>query len=375
MGCVRTVELVQLTFTSSDTVKTQDLTLGQEQGQCVPMFITYRQYSAGAAYFALFDVEIYDNSGTPAVRATRGAAPSTYSGYLNVHVIEFISDIDIQSGSYTSYTGDQKDITITAVTTANAFHVVNLTSTSSGDNCDDHLWGKRFTSTTNLRISRPSAGSGTTQAHWYVVEDTTGGDHFTVEHDSNVLDNTNATESTTISTIDLGKTFLLASTINTHTLWQQSCCVQHDLNATTTYRQRRDDTNGGLTSYVQVVELQADDASVTRGDSDLFEYDGGRAGWQAEYNETISIGSTLSDQCVAHYPCSNNYATTKESGGAAYQGGQLLTMEIITSNTEIYIERDDARGGDGNRPSSQVWYTWEAIDFGEPEEGRRINIT
>jgi len=255
VGCVVSVERVDFTL-SGTTTSTNDLTKGQDYTQCVPFATRQRDSVTSNAnsddYTAnCVDVEIWDNSGTAAVRVTRTSGLD--DSVITVYVVEFSSDINVQQGSVSSITGTGTDVTIASVDQTKAFALFYYQR--SGGQVDAHdsaAVRSYFSSDTVLRLNRAATADGEFSGHWYVIEDT--GSNWDVQSGTISLTASDTTATDSINSVNMAKTFTIASMETTQAdddVISGTCRV--DLQSSTSVRAIRNAASDTITvSYFAV---------------------------------------------------------------------------------------------------------------------------
>lgn len=358
------IEEVTLTFASGDASKAQDLTKGQTQSKCVPMMTSYEVDATGAfgADDTAFGIEIYDNAGTPAVRATRTNSGSGITGDITIYVWEFTSDVNVYSGSWSGETADSRTMSIGAtVDTTKAFVVCTSYSNVTTILSDDASYATSFASSTQIKIERAATGTGTYSGFWYVVEDNTAKTLFDVRHATLTLTTTQP-QTATVGSFTLSKSIVLANGFSALASSDQridSAAVW--LSGTTTVNGQRNSTSStALTIYTQTIDFKDDNVVVDRGSNTL-------TTGTATTNHSLS--QTYSENSAAHV--TNNFGflacvnTAHTTTATFYLLGKVRG---VLDSTRDGIDISRKSGG-----TQSVTYNWEAIDFGS--FGRRTNIS
>jgi len=198
------------------------LTFGSltDAAQCVP-FLSCRGTVAGAGYDGandvMFEANVFDDAGTVKCTLTRSADPGAQLYNFRVTLIEFNAHITVKKTTVVSGqfkpNGDprvgERDITITAVTPANAFVIPYLqastsTGMGSGTNVDINLTG----ATTIVLVGPPSVYCS---GYIYSVDDPTGEMLVTRAHDTEAKSSVWTTHDLTIPAVVLAERFLIAS--------------------------------------------------------------------------------------------------------------------------------------------------------------------
>jgi hypothetical protein len=211
MGGVVSVERIDIDLATAGVSGNADTSLGQVIAKCVP-FSTFNKVgitdNADADSFdrSCIDVQIVDNGGTANVQIDRAVAFSV-AGTIEsrTYVVEFDSDINVQSGTFTAGTAE----TITAVDQTKAFIVAYWEKSTAGD-VDAHGEAQvraYFASDTSINFDRGITGGACT-GHYFVIEDTAS--NWDVQAFECIFGATDASITDTITSIDTAKTFLSA---------------------------------------------------------------------------------------------------------------------------------------------------------------------
>ena len=217
-GCVVSIEKVSAYLNASSTTVSVDLTKGQDYSKCIPILAT-RGYHSGsslsnAVYWAV-GAELWDNSGTPAIRFTRGTITADVQKWMVCYVIEFNDDITVQQIPITiSGTLITKNVACSTVDQSRAFAFTSFYSTNWSYPPDGEF-RVYFTSDTNVQLDRGLSRAGALTGYVYVVEDvsTAAPYHFNVQNLTGSSGTTiNNTIDLTIPTpVDFGSTMLVSS--------------------------------------------------------------------------------------------------------------------------------------------------------------------
>jgi hypothetical protein len=377
MGCVVSIEHVEQTLGSAVNTVEVDLTQGQIIAQCVPMGLTNKSAylsgfgSGGTPEICYTSVEIYDNSGTPAVRITRDGSTTLADVTVSVYIVEFNGEINVQTGdtTITTSTAVVFNVTVPAVTLANTFHIVTMSNDWNGSNWKYTDFTSYLTSTTNLRVEHGAGLSFSGHIRWYTVEDT--GNNFDVQRfqaaDLSGSGTAPYITNTTISAVTMAKTFIIGSetmddvspptVIGPHPkTWKLT---------TTTNVETESGANGSnYNSYgaCEIISLVASDANVIRGGNSM-------TGTVEAANHTLGV--TLGTMSIAHKSHMSIGQTFGVRGTAGAQGdtgsyiGQIL-LKLDAQRDGIDVERT-------SNGLNEKFFEYEAIDFGEPY--RRLYIT
>lgn len=370
MTCVKSVETVQLTITGTELVEEANLTLGQNLSQCVPMFVTITVDNGGSDYPGKgtlngFKVNVYNNGGTPAVRVTRYNDDIDMRIFISVYVVEFIDDINVYSGSW-STSSDNASQSIGATIVRNKSFVVATYINSVGtDDANDHLMKVSFNSTTEIGIHRDSGGTGTNSGYWYVVEDSTAQTHFSCQQQLATMTSGSSSKNITFSAVDVDKSFILSSyNMDSSTNAPVWHACEFDLTSSTNVAIRRGSTSYNADIAVQVIELKGANAQVVRESINLD---------NAIDSINFPFGKVLSENSAAHL-----------GGMGHWSGGVKLTSSgSVTSYPDVKVRCRIDSGYAGvdirrfaNIAEKNIYFTYEAVDFGLPGGGsRRIFIT
>jgi hypothetical protein len=216
-GPVVSIERVQVSIAAAATTATVNLTGGQDETKCVP-FYTVRYPTLAAAddrtSQGKFDIELIDNSGTPAVRVTRSEGVNAHDVYVDV--VEFNDSVTVQQIEIPSQAGLTFSIACSSVTAAKTFIIPTLRANSTGT--DDDIWAAdvraEFASATQVDFTRVDAGVSLIGT-LYLVEDADG-TNWDVQHITSSKVNVAAADVTIPTAVDVDKTMLLTTCSNNY---------------------------------------------------------------------------------------------------------------------------------------------------------------
>lgn len=292
-GVANSVELAEGSMGAAETSITIDLAQGQDWSKCVPFLTLVYDGNAfdDAMDHSCFSCEVFDNSGTAAVRVQRGAGLTNFSVSVYVYVVEFSADIGVQKLSFSS-SGASWTAACTAVNLDHAFVIASARNDTNDD--DNHARHVQvgFNSTTEVGFARYAA-TGTFTGFAYVVEDLTAGDHFSVQAvDATYASATNNDE--TIEAVDIGATMLLTThRANSSTGATNSSYLRPTLVNNTTLRIT---TITGVTVGVTTFVVTWADGTVVQ--SGVEEFASPATGTGVE-NRDITIGSVDPTKSIA----------------------------------------------------------------------------
>ncbi len=173
---------VSLTGTAGIETQTVNLTKGQDHTKCTPLGVTMRFTSNATDARAnnAAAVELIDNSGTAAVKVSRQGSSTRGAVVVEVEVIEWGSNVTVQSGS-SSLTGSSVTATISSVNTDRSFIIPTcLSNGASGDRFTSFFVSSKFNSSTQIVFHKGGSQNPDWTVYWYVVTSDNG--DFEVEH-------------------------------------------------------------------------------------------------------------------------------------------------------------------------------------------------
>jgi len=237
----------------------------------------------------------------------------------------------VQRGTV-SFAGTSTDVTIpSAVVLANSFLIFQY-NVDTPDVDEVNVRGQ-ITSPTNIHFERTTAGV-TVDISWYVVEDSTR-----ISSQRGNLTMASTTENETITSVDLAKSFSLASWENPGASWGDGDTIRHRLTSATNLEFLIDTLPGGFEPEIDWEVTEFTGAVVQRG---ITTFASGTA------SEDIVITSVDLSRSIVHISNTINGAL------AVTPNIQGLSGELTTS-TNLHIERD----GTGN--SMEI--AWKVIEF------------
>lgn len=276
----KSIEYVSVSIVGTTEPVTVNLSKGQDETKCVPLFFTCRNTGTTIEdqhHDRMAQVEIIDNAGTAALKLSASARVTSETTIWQIYVVEFDAAINVQQIAVSDWLTDDVTnlVTITSVgALTEAFALYSYQFTSPPAPSDDdmrqiHVQTK-FNSVTEIELERNGAANlGVINGTLYVVD--CDDNEFTVEH---VLINVggNPEEATgTIASTVLADTFLVYSydTAEPDDDMLNGIWVA-DLQNTTTVRVRR--TNAGAAAFnsghrIAVVECQDSQWDVQRNDA------------------------------------------------------------------------------------------------------------
>ena len=367
-GFVLSVERVDITIADGSTTNTAVLTKGQNISNCVPFATDQRSTDVSSNgdsdNYAInnVDIEIYDDSGTPTVRARNFVSTDTV--IVTVYIVEFDESVDVQSGTFTLSGATSTTESISSVDldqTALVFYY-RADSTGDADDYSEHTVRGNFTSSTQLGFYKQDSATDIT-GHWYLFEDLA--DNYDVQHRDFTLSSTSATA--TINSVLENKTFTIASYETTQTSDDPGPgTIRVDLQDDTTIRAIRYSTGGTITVTTHAITFTGNEF-VQRGFMSF------PATGTGELQQTDTINSVDMNMSIAWSPVrflassSCGEGSTSSSDNSAHQ-----VRVYLTDNTTVQATRD-------NYGDSPVNFAWEVIEFavsgGDSGESNETNTT
>lgn len=329
----------ELTISLTGATGSANLSLGQTIGNCFVMATASVSGTSDAGEDLAVELDIV--SGPNRVSATRFTSVGTIE--LRIKVIEVDpTQADVQKGTFSIGSSSTSDnVTISSLTTTDAFIVPTQKVDDPFGDGDVNFTRVKFTSSTNVEISRGGTGGAIDGTLW-VVEALNS--NFSVQHNDFSFSGT--TSSVTLTAIEPTKTFNIITyrTTNNGDNPDENM-VTGDLTSTTNYDLERYSTNGTLSGTLQTVTL-ADQSSVQRGQLVM-------TGATASDTETISpITPADSVPWLEAIPAWG-YSQGRTDSASSYEDG-LAEAEFDDAST-LRLSRDDT-GAEGT-------FEWEVIDF------------
>jgi len=339
------IEKIKTSFTGTSTSVTLTSVGGSGyDGYLIPFF-TFSYSGVSTSVISPFFTDVYF-SGTPgnvSINFQRGESGGTC--YVTGYVIEVdINEVTIQTGTFSiTHGGFGTTSSVTEVDTSKAFHIQYYRYAYGGSEYFYDAWTRTyFSSTTQLTHDR-GANHGTTNGHWYVIEDQ--GNNFDVQHaDPDINASTSGED--TISSVDMSKSFVVASHYNSYgarSAWRCGAAVW--LKNDTTVRAEQ---GASSTSIVraQVITLTDSDAYVERGSQSYANGVGSDA-------DTLSQSLDL-DYSIAWIPtlASVQWVDTNDRNNAAFFRAELTGVDEITTSRQA--------------TDTGAVVKWEAVQFQLP---------
>ena len=350
MGWIVGIEKVKTSFGGTSTsVSLTSVGASGYDGYLIP-FATFSFNGVSTSVVSPLFVDVYF-SGTPgnvSINFQRGEASGTC--YVTCYIVEVdTNEVTIQTGTFSiAHSGYSTTSSITEVDTSKAFHIQYHRHAYTGtEYMYDAPTRTYFSSTTQLTHDR-AANHGTIDGHWYVIEDQ--GSNFNVQHaDPDVINPATFGEDT-ISSVDMGKSFVVASHKNYYgSRSTYYAAVSVWLKDATTVRAQQGANSGYPANSIvraQVITLLDADAYVERGS-------------QSYPNGTAIDADTLSqsvdlDYSIAWIPT----LTSMQWVDTHDQTDDSFFMAELTSDSEITTRRYQTNTG--------ATVKWEAIQFQLP---------
>ncbi len=355
---VVSVEHVTVSFASTDVTQTVNLTMGQDESQCVP-FASARN-SATLSTFSQLDltqigvsVEVYNNGGTAALRLQR-ITHGSRSIVVKVEVVEFSSGVTVQRGTSSYTTLLTGTASITAVDLSKAFLVFTARGSASASRAPKDAFVRgQFNSTTQLGFDRNndvSAPADDVTVWYYVVEDTDGA-LFDVQTVSISQGSGVTTTNTTISSVDMSASIVVASANGAAASAGLNSEGYSYLQSATNVRTIRTNSTTNTDDHVAYVIEFLDGTTVQRG---IRTTNTGTAG-DADRSETVAITTVDTTKSIAKWTeCSR---TVRSGRNVIYNGSNVHSLEITAGGASITI----AYRGSGT--ASEVEAAWEVVTF------------
>lgn len=349
MGVV-SVERVDIALPNGTSTVTTNLTKSQNEAKCIPFASFYRTSvpttgSSDDHTINQVDVEVIDNSGTPALRCT--VTNGTDGITVRCYVVEFGADITVQQGTFDNNTADDT-VAVTSVDQTKAF-LVFYYKRASGDVDALNSAAVRgfFSADDELTFARGSGGDGQAVGHWYIAED----DASNWDVESGTIAMTTETSLTdTITAVVMAKTFIVASYMTTHDsddVIGATCRV--DLSTTTTVRAIRNSNADNLTVSFFAIEF-AGDENVYRG---LMSFTTGA-------QDTDTHTAVDEDFGMAWSPVRQALsAAAGATGTASSDVNQILISPILNGTDDgVIADRSIEQGGTQNAD-----FAWEVVEW------------
>ena len=367
---VQSVEYLTIDIDSGNSPVTTNLTKGQDETKCVPFYTKWLPATSSLPNDfreRQVKLEIIDNGGTAAVRASMPGKTDTDDHRLQIFVVEFKAAITVQQVDLdVTDTNSSNTATISSVgSTASAFllyyygftHTVAVTS-------PNHAGAAiTFNSTTEIQATRQQT-TGNLDGIAYIVSCASG--EFTVEHTGAIsIASADKSVDTGITLLDKGlsKAFCITSYyVAEGGDDPRDGSMVGTLTSTTNFRVRRalaGTPAATATVHGQIVECQNDEWEVQRND------------WTDDGTtnpDTISITAIDTAYSIVKNCCHiggiYNLGLTDVASGLAVDD-QAAAFDF-NSTTVIGVDRETATSGH--------IVPWEVIDFtGTAASGAIIN--
>jgi hypothetical protein len=256
-GMVRSIEHVAVTIPddASTTVVDVALTKGQLVSKCVAFCSAFgngnisNAYPDNLGYSAL----VFDDGGTPTLRVQR---VSVDRGGMEIYaeVVEFQPVINVYKYTVNNTSATNPDISITTVDPDYSFIYYRPRSNQVNGGDPYTCVYPEFLSGSSVRVRN----GGYKQGYLYVIEDSTGGTHFSVSHYADTIATNTTTKNTTITTVDRSKTFILFGTNGGSLSWYKyaNCTFVRFIDDVTIRASRWTTDSNALDMVYQVVSLQ-----------------------------------------------------------------------------------------------------------------------
>lgn len=365
MGSVVSIERIDLTLGGGVSVNQSDLSLGQDDAQCVPFATFYHGATANNSsddYTGnMGEVEIYDNAGTAAVRVARTATldPLVYT----IYVVEFGPDINVYRGTVDTVSGTGTSPSIGGTVVMAKTFILFYYKRESGD-VDAHdsaAVSCQLASTTTIDLTRTASADGTFSGWWYVVEDTAS--NWDVQRGSFQLTTADTSaNSSAFTAVTMAKTFVITCQRNDQVDDDvNSGCCYVDLNSTTTVRARR--TVTGTTTIdveFQVIEFDS-------GGSDNV-YRGDLAFSSSSIQETASHTAVDPDFSITTSPMKHHRIGSGTGTGSSDNSASAIKMILNATDNGIVADRNNF-GADASNCS------WETVEFTQASTSKTASGT
>jgi hypothetical protein len=319
MALIDSVEYVEIEIATGETTDTASLTKGQTIANCVP-FMT-RQINGTSSNWDQVFLDVEFEAG-PKVRVTRDSSGGTMS--IGITVVEFGSNVTVQSGSY-SMSGGSTTETISAVTLSKTamIHFYKATGVGTTSMANTLVRGS-FNSTTQLLFDREDT-DGSISGHWYLFE--ANGTEFSVQHVEHIISFGTTEETTTISSVTMNKTMLISSFKSDDTIddVENSVCSVNLASSTSIYSEREFGAVADVTCEVFVIEFDSgQDPTVQRGQ---FDYGSG------DTTDSDTISSVIQAVSMPHN--AQMQGIMQAAGDTAASTENCFQRVKLTSSTNV----------------------------------------
>ncbi len=343
------IESIERIDTLLDTSQvTTNLAAGTLMENCVPFSSWYRSVAdSGLDNFGanLIDLFFVDNSGNDALRAQRSGNFDDID--IATYVVEFGSDCTVQQIDVT-LTGVTDDITISTLGDIDKTFCVFYYTRDGGDidAFDSAAVSWHIVDSTTVRLTRGANADGTVYGTLYVVEDT--GTNFDVQHGDSALTQ-GVSNSDVITSVDMGSTFLIASSYNTRGNDDPDvAAIRVDLEDATHVRSIRG-AAGGVTVQIKYQVIELTNGNVYRG---LIDFDTTTDTDTAAHTEIDPLLSMAKG--TTHSPIS----ASTDSGNKSSDMHPDLMIRVIINGTDDGIIVDRLSSGD-----AEAHFAWEVIEW------------
>jgi hypothetical protein len=341
-GNVVSVEHLNINIATTQVSNTGTMTKGQDSSKVIP-FVTINHDRNLEETFddRLVDVTISGST----VTCERASSSTTIDVDCSVFLVEYGNNVTVESGSF-SMSGNT---TTTASPSVNfndltdTFMVFTYTTTSTTDNHDSNLVNGEITNTSTMTFERDSF-SGNIDGTWYTAE--TDDESWNVQRGDIVLASTVETNTATITSVDMSKSFVIGSAMSDDITddWEDSGGSMFLSNSTAVGFERSDGTTSTgvvLTGKYQVVELLGDE-SVQRGEFTI-----------TGLTDTDTITAIDQTETIANIPMVHGTG----------QGDSTTGADIGQERASIDFQSDTVVRGTVDTDSTQGSWHWEVIEW------------
>jgi len=350
---VTSIEHETLSLTTGTTA-TQALSQGQDPDNCVPFYTVKVDSTAAEPFYSrtLVHVEVFDDSGTPTVRVTRGENGSSIT--VSVYAVEFAAGV-VQKVAIAFAASDTSDVVAcTAVDQAHAFILGSYYMGNTGERQDFDEAGLnfRFSADNQITAEREDGGAGgfdtTLTGTAYVIESAVD---FDVQRFDLTMSTGSQTATDTITSVDAAATFVVGyswSGVDNDACASNS--VRVDLQDATTVRAFKSSAVAGDPKVGGFV-VSMTGGSVQRGN---VSFPSGGAGNASQAIAITTVDATLA---IPRAPSITPAASASPSTATGWGDSEECAIRVLLTDVdEVTLDRDNSFGVAAEA-------SWEVIEF------------
>lgn len=353
MTAVKSVNHFTVAMTTGNLANTASVS-GVTLAKCVP-FTTVRVDTASTSLPEEprhYVVDSWLTTGPDTLHVSRDFQATSSAVTAEVYLVEFDA-CTVESGTFTMSgddTGAQSvNQAITAVVLADSFVYFTYFENGGSRLCPSYAIRAELTTTTQITFDREESG-GTVDGHWYVVSSTDSS--FSVAKSDVTIADTSSSNTDTVS-VTAANTLMLGSyKVDTivSSFDNDDNNARASLDSGTTVTVERAGTTGALTFHGQLIKF-TDGTTIERGTRT-------QATSIAQDDITVSLSDFTNCLPILAGQMGNSFGGGTFSGTSAADVTDSFISLLLTSNTNLRIEKDTAGGESGHDIS------WEVAEFG-----------